>query len=961
MTPERFHFLEPIVVAALDRGEASRAGFLEAVCGGDPALRRDVEALISADGEAGSFLEVPARPARNSGSFERPEATPRAGDSEPRTLGSSGLARRPDRFGPYRILKVLGKGGMGSVFLAEQTEPIRRRVALKLIRSALVEREARWRFEAERQALARMNHANIAQAFDAGTTEEGQPYFVMEYVPGLPITAYCDRCRLDVDRRLALFVAVCDGVQHAHQKGVIHRDLKPSNILVTEDQDRPIPKIIDFGIAKALDQPLTGGTVFTGSRLIGTPAYLSPEAVQICAEGGLDLDTRADVYSLGILLHDLLVGTLPFGEPGESLVQLVRRISEVEPGKPSDRLAALGERVDKIARRRRTEPSALRHRLRGDLDSICLKAIAKERSRRYGSAAELAADVGRHLRHEPVVARPPSTAYRLGKFVRRYRVRVALALLAGIALVAGVVGVSREAERANREAAAARQVADFLVDLFQVSDPFKRGYGGEPRAEREARAEELSARQILDQGAAKIRRELRDQPLVQARLMDTIGRVYLGLGLYEQAQPLLEEGLEIRETHLGAEHLDTAESLDNLADVLDHRSDRVRAAVLYQRALRIREKKLGANHLKVADSLDRLARIHNFKSEYDRARSLVERALRIKRIALGPAHADVAVILGNLADFHFRSGQCELAMPLIEQALGIQRQRLGNEHPDVAENLGLLALCHYRLGEYELAETLQTEALEILVNTVGSDHYLVAWSLNSLGLLYLDTGDHQRASEFFLRAIDLTKDALGPQDSNLIFGYRNIARLYHVLGDDDQAELFFLRSLEIAEEYLRVDHPLVAKILDGLAGLYTDLGRFQEAEDLYRRALSSIGRWLSEMPDHREARRRSASLHLGLGELHQRLGRVDRAAEAWTRALETIEPLTATSGLVASIDIHVRALFRLGRIEEARPMAENLLAKGWSHPDFLALCREHGLLPPGSDRSPAGPGDPRRR
>jgi len=681
------------------------------------------------------------------------------------------------RIGPYRLLEKLGEGGMGAVYLAEQEKPVRRRVAIKVIKLGMDTKEVIARFEAERQALAMMNHPNVAQVYDTGATDQGRPYFVMEHVGGVSITDYCDRHQLSTRERLELIVPVCQAVHHAHQRGIIHRDLKPSNVLVTLQDGSPMPKVIDFGVAKAIEHRLSDKTVHTEQgRLIGTPEYMSPEQAEMT---GLNIDTTTDVYSLGVILYEVLTGTLPFERAtllDAGLTEMHRIIRESAPPLPSTRVGSL------------------RKELRGELDWITMRAMEKDRTRRYQSASELAADIERYLANEPVLARRPSTTYQLRKLVVRHKVRFGLLVLLTLTLIGFAATMSiqadriaRERDRANQEAETAQQVSSFLVGLFEVPDPS------------ESKGNTITAREILDKGAAEIREELSDQPLVQARLMSTMGTVYQELGLLEPAGRLLEEALETKQAVLGPEHQDVARDLQLLGRQRRVSGKFDEARDLCERALAIQERTLGPDAVEVSYSLNSLACVLTLTDRMDEAQPLFERSLAIREQALGPDDPDVASALNDLSTMLCMKGDFEEARPLLERSIEIQERTEGSDHPIVAVSLQNLGALLASIGDEEAARPVLARALAIQEKVLGPDHPEIARVLCNLGCLSRDQGDHQEARRLFERAHAIIRDGLGPDHPEIVFPLSEMGRLCREEGSYGEAQRLYQRAWEVAE------------------------------------------------------------------------------------------------------------------------------------------------------------------
>jgi PAS domain S-box-containing protein len=730
--------------------------------------------------------------------------------------------RRPPQIGPYLLLETIGTGSTATVYLAQEPEPLGRRVAIKLHRAPLPGRWATVRFRAEQQALARLHHPAIAQVYEARMTEDDDLYIAMEYVPGLPITDYCDRYGLSLRKRLELFAAVCDGVQHAHQKGVLHRDLKPSHILIAEATMvgiRPNPKIIDFGAAKGLDRPLTESTVWGAEGLVGTPAYLPPEAL-----AGGETDARSDVYSLGVVLYELLAGTVPFaaGEPGVAgIAGRVEAVRRGDPVPPSQRLRTLDDAAEVARRRGFDEPSKLRRRLIGDLDRLVLKALAADPADRYPTVEALGREIGRVVRGAPVEAGPPGALHQLRRLLRRNRRLVAPAALVILALAGGLAATLFEARQAAREAARADAAALFLENLFKASDP------------RQAKGTMPSARELLARGTDRLSHELRDQPLLRARLLDTLGGIHTSLGLFAEARPLLAEALAIRERLRGPEHPEVAETLVRLG-ALARLSGQGDAVPLFRRALAIREARLGPGSPEVAEVLNDLGTALAAQGRFDEAEATLGRTLALQDRLWGDRDPRVAKTLHNLGGIAYYRGRPADAERLLGRAVAIRETALAPDDPDLAGSLEALALLRQQQGRPAEALQLLERQVPIVEKVYGPGHPELARALLNLGLVRKDLGEDAAARQLFERALAIQEKTVAPVHPEHVRALAALADLHFERGRYAEAEPLFRRLLKLRDQGASYDQ--WDKSLANWARLLRATGRGDEASQVEVRA-----------------------------------------------------------------------------------------------------------------------------
>ena len=799
----------------------ARDSYLEQACGGNPAVRDRVEVLLNAYTDDDSFLEGQAIGI----------ATSAIEDETNSELIQSTI-------GPYKLLEPIGEGGMGTVYMADQAKPVRRRVAIKLIKPGMDSKQVIARFDAERQALAMMDHPNIAKVFDAGTTESGRPYFVMELVKGLPITEFCDQQNLSTDTRLKLFRQICQAVQHAHQKGIIHRDLKPSNILIAMYDDVPVPKVIDFGVAKATSEPLSENTFFTRfGEVVGTLAYMSPEQAQF---NQLDIDTRSDIYSLGSILYELLVGEPPFDKErlkSQAFDETLRMIREEEPTKPSTKLGSAEHRA-KYANTRNTTSEKLASTVSGELDWIVMKSLEKDRSRRYETANEFASDIERYLKDEPVSAGPPSAAYRFRKFARRNSGKLIAVSMIAFLLVTGIgvstwqairatraVQVALDSEQAAKtEAAISKAVIDFINEDLLA----KASTHAEPNRN-------IEVRELLDRVAFMIGKRFTDQPLVEMQIRKTVGWVYNSLGEYEKAEAHFKRAIQISDHELGSQH---RVSIENLL---------ARHAVQMGSA---------ENYQPICTGFENI--VATCKSQFGEEDELTLRSRR------------------NLANAYRALGQLDFAEGELVDVIAIGTKSYGAEYSGNTEAKQILATVYGLMGRFREAEALHRENYQWARLELGPAHPFTLACKQAIGNLCYLQGQYVKAEEIFKEILPLMRQHLGVNHPAILILSNDLANALYFQNKLNESSEIQRELIKLKEKKLGPEHPSILDSRQNLAGCLFSAGRFSESEDAFKDVLEVRQR--TQAPDHRYI----VTAMTGLASCMVGLGRYDEA-ESLTR------------------------------------------------------------------------------
>ncbi len=841
------------------------------------------------------------------------------------TEKSDGL--RGGTIGPFRLVRTLGEGGMGQVWLAEQTTTLHRQVALKLIRPGMYDEGLLERFKAERQSLAIMNHPYIAKVFDAGATAQGQPYFVMEYVPGLPLTDYCDHNLLSIKERLELFIKVCEGVQHAHQKAIIHRDLKPANIIVVDVDGKHTPRIIDFGIAKTeTSKPEIFSTKFLGG-LVGTPGYMSPEQMD---PASADVDTRTDVYSLGVILYELLTGSTPFDSTGwkkQPLLEVLRQLKEEEPPRPSTRISSNRETRKITSELRRTEPKKLEHLLRGDLDWITMKAVEKDRARRYDTPSELAADIGRYLRHQPVIARPPSLGYRASKYVRRHRLAVALATGFMLLLAAFVVNQWMQIRRITRERDRADRITQFMTGMFQISDPS------------EARGNNVTAREILDKASKDIESGLSRDPDMQAHMMDVMGTVYDNLGLYPRGEVLAQHSLEIYRNLLGENNYQTMRAANNLANILYDEGRYPESEKLYRETLEVRSRLLGREHLETLMSMNNLANSLFEEGHYSESEKLYQDALGIARRVLGPEHRQTVIQMGNLVNVLGAEGHYPQAEEMCREVLAVRRRTLGPEHQDTMRSMNDLSETLMLEGKYADAEKLNGQTLEIRRRVLGPEHPETLLSVYNLAGSIYSQGRLNEAEKMYREVSEKQRKLLGPENADTLRSTSDLGATLSEEGHNAESEKLLREVSEAERKVLGSDHPETLRTAMNLSATLKSEGRLIEAEKLGRETLEIQKKTLG--PEHPQ----TLTSIFNLAGTLQAEGKDSEAGEMCSHVLEIRRKVLGSEhpDTAAATYCLARNAALQGQSDQALGLLRDAVSHGLPHEAAMAMEKDASL------------------
>jgi tRNA A-37 threonylcarbamoyl transferase component Bud32 len=846
MDLDRWRRLEEIYHAVLEKEPSGVRSFLDDACGADQELRREIEALLAQEAAQGPM----DRPLWNGPS-----------PLQPRTAFAAGTMA-----GRYRILRLIGEGGMGAVYEAEQDKP-RRTVALKVIKPGLARSEVLRRFEQEAQALGRLQHAGIAQIYEAGTADTGfgpQPYFAMEFIQGESLGQYAEAHGLSTNERLGLMAEVCDAVHHAHQRGLIHRDLKPGNILVDANGH---PKVLDFGVARVTDGGQQATRQTDIGQLVGTLAYMSPEQVQA---DPLEVDTRSDVYALGVILYELLAGRPPYTLSAK-LHEAAHTICEEDPARLS----------------------SINRSLRGDIETIVAKALEKGKGRRYASAADLAGDIRRFLTHQPIVARPPTASYQLQKFAQRHTALVAGIVAVFVVLLGGVIASTWQAMRANRagqaaiaerdraaaaerraaeerdranaernraveaeakmlqernraiaerqradtEAATAKAINEFLQDdvLAQA--------GASSQARPDTKPDpDLKVRTALERAAKRIEGKFEKQPLVEAAIRQTLSNTYLDLGLYAEAQPHLERALELRRRVLGDQHLDTLELLDEAASLYYRRGQYTQSAPLHAKVLEARLRILGEAHLDTLKSMNNLADSYRAQGKYAEAEPLFKRTLEIKKRVLGPDDPSTLVSMSNLGLLYLNQGQYSRTEPLYTQVVESRRRILGEEHPRTLSSAYSLGALYWYQDKRQQAESLLDKVQEVQRRVLGDSHPDTLRTMDGLGAMYLAQKKYAQGEAILMRTLEARRSVLGEEHPETLNTMRNIAGFYRTQGRYAESEELYIKVLEHWRRAKGAEN-LDTLLIEQSAGYVMLLEKkYSEAEPLLRTSMAGLAK-----------------------------------------------------------------------------------------------------------------------